>query len=121
MKVLIVENESLLAIQTANMLKEVGFTEMLVCNCQNHILTLAKDYKPDLIVMDYSLKDASDGIVMSSEIKKILDIPVIFIAAEAPYDSSQFRERSKLKGAARNNKFLSGRILKSLANNYCLN
>jgi CheY-like chemotaxis protein len=121
MKVLIVEDESLLAIQTANMLKEVGFTEMLVCNCRNQVLSLAQDYKPDLIVMDYSLKDKSDGIMVSGEIKKILDIPVIFIAADAPYGNLSPKEKSYIPGKKHSNTFLSRRTLKSLANSYSLN
>ncbi|QKF82745.1 response regulator [Halarcobacter ebronensis] len=80
-KILIVEDESIVALDINRSLKLLGFD--IVANAKNYEQAL--DYvanKPiDIILMDINLKNSQDGIQAAIDIKNRRDIPIIFLTA----------------------------------------
>ena len=81
-KVLIVEDETIVAFDIESALENLGFE---VCDCAlnyDEAVACVKEYSPDIILMDINLKDSKkDGIDTVKDIKKIKDIPIIYLTA----------------------------------------
>ncbi|MBP1731267.1 MAG: sensory box protein [Deltaproteobacteria bacterium] len=82
-RILIVEDEGLIALELQDRLVTMGY-EVLgpVANGQDAI-DRARELQPDLVLMDIFLTGRMDGIEASEIIGKALDIPVIFLTAHA--------------------------------------
>ncbi len=81
MKALVIEDKTLITISTRAMLNEVGFSEIIVCSAYNDPVQVASLCQPDLIVMDYSLKEKSIGSELNTVLKATCNIPIIFLSA----------------------------------------
>jgi two-component system, LytTR family, response regulator LytT len=84
--ILIVEDESIVAKDIQQSLKKLGYNVVGIANAAEQAIELAKEHTPDLILMDIMLKSALSGIDAAMEIRKTMNIPVIFLTAYA--DSS---------------------------------
>lgn len=93
MKILIVEDEVLIAADLAFRLKGLGYTVCGKATSAEKALDLVGQYKPDLVMMDIVLKGAMDGIDAAEVIRDKWCIPVIFLTA---YADSDRLERAKL-------------------------
>lgn len=79
--ILIVEDESLIALEISNFIEELGYkTVAIVSNGLDAIKTVDKE-KVGLILMDVRIKGNMDGITCAQEIKKDKNIPLIYISA----------------------------------------
>ncbi len=92
-KILIVEDESITAMDVKNRLNRFGFDVVGIASRGAEAVKKAGDLKPDLILMDITLKGDMDGIEAAEEIKTLFDIPVVYMSAFA--DKNTF-ERVKL-------------------------
>jgi PAS domain S-box-containing protein len=82
-KIMIVEDEAILALELKATLTQRGFTITSIASSgKQAILNADKDH-PDLILMDISLKGKMDGIEAASIIRESADIPIIFLTAFA--------------------------------------
>ncbi len=79
--VLIVEDESIVALEIASYITELGYKVLGSVTSAKKALQLLDDINVDLILMDVYLKEEMDGISCVIEIKKQKDIPVIYISA----------------------------------------
>ena len=80
-KILIVEDESIVALDIKNALLSLGF-ENIVCAANfDKAINYVKENRPDIILMDINLKNSKDGIETVIEIQKIDNIPVIYLTA----------------------------------------
>lgn len=82
-KILIVEDESIVALDIKNTLTNFGYE---VTNCvtnYNDAVNSVKTNKPELILMDINLGNGKDGINVAEEIQISQDIPIIYITAFA--------------------------------------
>lgn len=92
-KVLIAEDESIVAIDLRTRLEAHGYEVV------KHVLTGSAAIeqtvllKPDIVLMDIHLKDGIDGIEAARQIREQLPIPVIFLTA---YADNETLERAKL-------------------------
>lgn len=80
-KILIVEDEALVAMEIASALKREGY---LVTNTVDSAEKAFKEIEkslPDLILMDININGAIDGIEASQRINTIYQIPVVFLTA----------------------------------------
>lgn len=84
--ILVVEDESIVSKDIQQSLKKLGYNVVGAAATGENAIELAKEHKPDLILMDIMLKGALSGIDAAQEIRNTLDIPVIFLTAYA--DSS---------------------------------
>lgn len=81
--VLIVEDESIIAKDIQNSIKKLGYTVAGICSSGEDAIIAAEEKQPDIILMDIMLKGDIGGIGAAEEIRKRLNIPVIFLTAYA--------------------------------------
>jgi DNA-binding response OmpR family regulator len=92
-RILIVEDEGLIALHIEEMLTHAGFGVLELFPCGEDALAyLASSPPPDLILMDIGLAGPLNGIQTARLIREKADIPVIFLTA--------YNDRSHLAEAA---------------------
>jgi DNA-binding response OmpR family regulator len=79
--VLIVEDESIVALEISSYIKDIGFNVCGIASSAIEAYKIVKNNKVDLILMDVLLKGDEDGIECAKNIKKTKDIPIIYISA----------------------------------------
>jgi DNA-binding response OmpR family regulator len=84
-KILIVEDESIIAINLKENLIELGYEPCGITPNRCRTLKLLEDgCKPDLILMDIYLSGPTTGIVFAKELRQMLpQVPVIFLTANS--------------------------------------
>jgi CheY-like chemotaxis protein len=80
-KVLIIEDEPVIAMEVAGVAEGMGHTVLAVARTHAEAVTAAHKHNPDLILADIRLADDSSGIEAVQEILRSIDVPVIFITA----------------------------------------
>jgi DNA-binding response OmpR family regulator len=82
MKILIVEDESIVAMEIENFVNRLGYQVVDICSNSQDALSVTKEEKVDLLLMDICLKGNIDGVETTELIKKEHpDIQVIFLTA----------------------------------------
>jgi PAS domain S-box-containing protein len=82
-RILVVEDESLVAKDIQNMLRSLGYEVIGVVSTGEEAIERAEAEAPDLILLDIVLKGEVDGIVAAERIWERLSIPVIYLTAYA--------------------------------------
>lgn len=84
-KILIVEDESIIAMNLKETLIELGYESCGIAPDKNKTLKLLdKGINPDLILMDIYLKGPTTGIELSKELKDIIpSVPIVFLTANS--------------------------------------
>lgn len=85
--ILIVEDELIIAKNTAKKLRNLGYNVSKIVSSGQAAIDYVASENPDLILMDIAIKGAIDGIETAFEIKAKKDIPVIFLTAYANDDT----------------------------------
>lgn len=80
-KILIVEDEFILADKIEKVLKENGFNVLPATDNFNDAITLIKNELPDIALLDINIKGSKDGIELAGYIYSHYNIPVIFLSA----------------------------------------
>jgi PAS domain S-box-containing protein len=80
-KVLIIEDESLFALDILERLRQMGYTPCGHAVSLETGLVLARQRKPDLVLMDINLGDGGDGVGAAKVFADEFGIPVIFLTA----------------------------------------
>jgi diguanylate cyclase len=81
--ILIVEDELIIAKNTAKKLQNLGYNVAKIVASGQAAIKYVHSEKPDLILMDIAIKGDLDGIETAMRIKSIVDIPIIFLTAYA--------------------------------------
>lgn len=95
-RILIVEDESIVAMDLEHRLKMFGYTVVGQAIDGHTALDITRRECPDLVLMDIQLKGSMDGVETASRIIDEIDIPVIFLTA---YTDRNTLERAKLTEA----------------------
>ena len=83
-KILIVEDEALLALHAEQVLSDAGFLVVGAAVNARSAIRLAEQTRPDLVLMDVRLRPhAPDGVDTAVEIQQRFGIPSIFVTANA--------------------------------------
>jgi len=82
-KILIVEDEFLIAKNIERCLLKNGYCVSSICASGEEALDKADKEKPDLILMDIHLDGEMDGIETSGELNINFNIPIIFLTAHS--------------------------------------
>jgi CheY-like chemotaxis protein len=80
-RILIVEDERLVARDFQGMLNGLGFGNSVVACSGEEALRKVDETPPDLIFMDIKLKPDMDGIETAFRIRARYDMPVVFMSA----------------------------------------
>lgn len=76
--VLIVEDETILAIALRAMLQSFGFQVVATVRTSSEAISKTQSCKPDLIVMDINLADDATGLDAAEEIRNFSNSPIVF-------------------------------------------
>ncbi len=80
-KVLIIEDEPIIALDLTRLVRELGHTVVGTAATREEAVALARQERPGLVLADVRLADGSNGIDAAHDILSDMDIPIIFITA----------------------------------------
>jgi DNA-binding response OmpR family regulator len=86
-KILIVEDQNIIALDLKKALKRRGYTITGICNNSEDALKLTNENQPDLILMDIMLDGERNGIETAELINKEHTIPIIYLTALTDVDT----------------------------------
>jgi PAS domain S-box-containing protein len=92
-RVMVVDDESIITTQLEERLAALGYDVVGSASSGEEALEMARQLKPDVILMDIVMPGKYDGIDASERIRKELDIPVIFLTA---YADDKFVKKAKI-------------------------
>ena len=92
-KILIVEDEAIIAMEIENQLQSLGYEVISIVDTGDEAIKKAEEDKPNLILMDIRIKGEMDGIDAAEQIRNRFGIPVIFSTA---YLDQERIERAKI-------------------------
>lgn len=81
MKILIVEDECIFALDLKFKLLELGYEVTGITTNYNDAVSNAQTYAPDLALMDINIKGTINGIETAKYLKEVYGIPSMFITA----------------------------------------
>ncbi|MCX9084460.1 MAG: response regulator [Candidatus Methanoperedens sp.] len=82
-KVLIVEDEAIIAMDIKNRLEKIGYVITAMVYSGKDAIKNAGHNHPDIVLMDIMLGGGMDGIETAKQINELLDIPIIYLTAYA--------------------------------------
>jgi len=80
-KVMIVEDESILVLNLQKLLERLGYDVCATTGLGEKAVELAKIHKPDVIMMDIHLGGEVDGIEAAKRIRSFSDVPILYTTA----------------------------------------
>ena len=80
-KVLIIEDEPIIALDLENLVTELGHKVVAVAATKDDAVAKAKSERPGLVLADINLGEGGRGLDAVSVILASVDFPVIFITA----------------------------------------
>lgn len=92
-QILVVEDESIVAIDIQNRLKGLGYSVAAIASSGEEAIKKAEETHPDLVLMDIRLRGDMDGIEAAKQIHAHLNIPVVYLTA---YADDKTLERAKV-------------------------
>jgi PAS domain S-box/PAS domain S-box/PAS domain S-box/PAS domain S-box/PAS domain S-box len=88
-RVLVVEDEAIVLLDLKNRLNTLGYVLVGSASYGEDAVTKAKETCPDIILMDIGLKGKIDGIEAADQIKRQLNIPIIYLTANSDFTTLQ--------------------------------
>ena len=88
-KILIVEDERIIAEDTKQTLESLGYKVCGIASSGDEAIRIVEDSDPDLILMDIKIKGPIDGIETAEKIHQDKDIPLIYVTAYADEETLQ--------------------------------
>lgn len=96
-RILIVEDEPILALDLKETLQDAGYAIVGICHSAEDAIEVCRDLHPQLVLMDIKLEGILDGTEAASLIQQELEIPVVFLTSylddetlEAAYKASPY-------------------------------
>ena len=92
-QVLVVEDDSIIAMDIKSRLQALGYAVSAVVFSGQEAIEKAAETQPDLVLMDIRLRGHMDGVEAAERIHTRFDIPVVYLTAHADESTLQ---RAKL-------------------------
>lgn len=93
-KILIVEDERILAVSLKMDLEDAGFQDItMVTNCDDACLAV-EEKNPELVLMDISIQGEKTGIDTAILISGISSVPVIYLTGETDIETRRKAEET---------------------------
>lgn len=80
-KILIIEDEAIVALDIRSALEKLGFEVTDIASNYDEALSSVKRIKPDILLSDINLIGSKDGIEAVQDIQKLKNIPIIYLTA----------------------------------------
>ncbi|MDH5381185.1 MAG: response regulator, partial [Cyclobacteriaceae bacterium] len=80
-RIMIVEDEALIALSLKDNLESHGYNICGIYDNGEIVLNNLEEKKPDLILMDINIKGVWNGIETAEKIKKLYDVPLLFLTS----------------------------------------
>lgn len=95
LKVLVVEDENIIALDIQSTLKRFGFDVCGVVSTGEESIESAIRTNPDIILMDIKLRGKMDGIYAAKKIQSKSNVPVIYLTAYGDESTLNRVDRTK--------------------------
>lgn len=82
-KVVIVEDEAVIAMNINDILEDLGYETVGTAGTYSAAIRLLKEEKPDIAILDIKIKGEKDGIDLATHISEEYDIPFIFLTSNS--------------------------------------
>ena len=92
-RILVVEDESIVARDIQKRLTNLGYAVVAVAASAEESIRQAIEKRPDLVLMDVVLKGAMDGVEAAEQIRSHFDIPLVYLTV---YTDEHTLERAKI-------------------------
>lgn len=92
-RIMIVEDERLIALDIQDKLEELGYETTEIVTFGEEVVEKAAKLKPDLILMDIKLEGDMDGIDASVALRHVMDIPIIYLTS---FSNNKTLKRAKI-------------------------
>jgi PAS domain S-box-containing protein len=80
-RILVVEDDSIIAADIAETLVRLGYEVGETADSADDAVREVQSTQPDLVLMDVQLRGATDGIDAVSRIRKLSDVPVVYLTS----------------------------------------
>ena len=80
-RALIVEDEFLIAEELRERLTDLGFSIIAAVDSAEEGIAIATEERPDLVLMDIRLNGKKDGVDAVREIRRHVDVPIVYLTA----------------------------------------
>ena len=110
-RILVVEDEGIIAFHIKKLLLSYNYEVIEIASTAEMAIELAETEKPDLILMDITLKSDKDGVFAADIIRQKCNIPIIFLTANT--DENTFQRAKIVEPYGFINKPFQGRELKT--------
>ena len=97
-KVLIVEDEAVVALDIAHELEAAGYDVAAQVSTGQDAIQKTEELKPDIVLLDITIPGAIDGIQAAQEIGKRSNTPIIFVTAHSDEATLQRAKLTKPSG-----------------------
>ena len=77
-KIVVVEDEGLIAADLESRLKAAGYSVTGTADSAPQALKLIRATSPDLVLMDIRIKGDMDGIQVADQVRQEFDVPVVY-------------------------------------------
>lgn len=91
--ILIVEDETIVALNLQSRLEEIGYKVLGMITTGESAVAFVQEKQPDLVLMDIRIRGKIDGIEAANQIRSRFNIPVIYVTA---YADNETLERAKI-------------------------
>jgi DNA-binding response OmpR family regulator len=81
LRALIVEDEALVGDELSERLSRLGFSVIGTADSAEQGIAIATREHPDLILMDIRLKGKKDGLQAADEIRRHMDVSIVYVTA----------------------------------------
>jgi len=92
-RILIVEDEQIVAVDVESQLQCLGYRVVGTAASGEEACRLAAAEEPDLVLMDVRIEGALDGIETAERIRRLRDVPIVFLTAYTDVDTLERAKR----------------------------
>ena len=92
-KIMIADDDVSIQMELEDYLTHMGHTVVGIADTGAEAVEMAREMKPDLILMDINLSGEMDGISAAQKIKEDMDVAVVFVTG---FDEPEYIERAKM-------------------------
>ena len=97
-KILIVEDEPIIASDIEMILEELDYDVTGIEDCAEDAINSIEENKPDLILLDINIEGDIDGVMLAQDINKMYQIPFVFLTSNTDSHTINRVKRTKPAG-----------------------